>query len=155
MLDNEQDSQTRGRAAAPEAGRPDESASESGAPPPPYEESILEEVGTLIDDAKLYAVAELAFQKTRARIVGKSLGVAVFAVILALILLHIALIAMAVGFVIALAPFVTIWGAIAIVVGVMLLGVGALAYLALSKGRQIARTFDRVGAAPEPDGAEQ
>ena len=89
----------------------------------------------------LYATAEIAFQKTRAKLAGRNIGAAVLFVIVALILLHIALIAMAVGLVLALEPLVTIWGAIGIVVGLMLLGVGALVYSAVSRGKLVAELF--------------
>lgn len=151
MLENEQDGAQEGMAPGPEAA-PDEQAP---SPPPPPDDSIVEELGTLVDDARLYATAEIAFQKTRAKLVGKNVGVAAGAVVLAIILLHIALIALAVGFVIALEPLVTIWGAIAIVVGVMLLGVGVLTYLAASKGRLIAEMFASDAEADAPDGETQ
>ncbi|MEO1731551.1 MAG: phage holin family protein [Pseudomonadota bacterium] len=115
--------------------------SEHTPPPPASDESILEELGMLIDDAGLYASAELAFQKTRAKLAGKNLGIAAAAIIVAIILLHIALIALAVGIVIALEPLVTIWGAIAIVVGVMLAGVIWLGFIALSRGRLLGELF--------------
>lgn len=138
MLDDHKDTRDTGDAPT---GAPVSGASETQPTPPAFDESIVEELGTVIDDAKLYATAELAFQKTRAKLLGKSVGVAAGAVIVAIILLHIALIAMAVGFVIALEPLVTIWGAIAIVVGVMLLGVALLGYVAASKGKLIAELF--------------
>lgn len=135
----------------PGSGTPGSDAPGSGTPdtaPPPrrentsgIEESITEELGAIIDDARLYATAELVFQKTRARVFGKSIGVAAGAILLALVLLHIALIAMAVGLVIALEPLVTIWGAIAIVVGMMLVGVGALGLVAVARARLIGEMF--------------
>jgi hypothetical protein len=60
---------------------------------------------------------------------------------LGLVLLHIALIALAVGAVIALAPLVTIWGAIAIVVGALLVGVAVLVRMALGDGKLLAALF--------------
>ncbi|MEO1048001.1 MAG: hypothetical protein AAFW59_06695, partial [Pseudomonadota bacterium] len=115
MLDNETDMSTEGPTPSP--------VDEETAPSPHYDESITEEVGALLEDAQLYATAELAFQKTRAKLVGRNIGIAAGAIVVAILLLHIALIALAVGFVIALAPLVTIWGAIALVVGALLLGV--------------------------------
>ncbi|MDJ0977538.1 MAG: hypothetical protein QNI87_03300 [Erythrobacter sp.] len=130
----------RGPEGSPDSSTaPDTDPSE---PAPLHDETIIEELGALIDDAGLYATAELAFQKTRAKLVGRSVGIAALAVVLALILFHIAVIALAVGFVIALAPFVTIWGAIAIVVGLLLLGVGALVYIAISRGRLVGEMFE-------------
>ena len=122
------------------------------APPPVYDESIVEELGAVIDDAKLYATAELAFQKTRAKLLGKNVGIAAGAVVLAIILLHISLIALAVGLVLALEPLVTIWGAIAIVVGVMLLGVAWLGYVAFSKGQLIGEMFASDEKEKSPEG---
>jgi hypothetical protein len=102
---------------------------------------LRDDIVTLVDDARTYAEAELAFQKTRAALAGKTAGRALILLVLAVVLFHIALIALAVGAVIALAPLVTIWGAIAIVVGVMLIGVAVLVYSALGKGRLLAAMF--------------
>jgi hypothetical protein len=102
---------------------------------------LRDDVTALIEDARTYAEAEIAFQKTRAGLAGKTAGRALVLLVLAVVLLHIALIALAVGAVIALAPLVTIWGAIAIVVGVLLIGVAALVYGAVGKGRLLAAMF--------------
>ncbi|MEO0698138.1 MAG: phage holin family protein [Pseudomonadota bacterium] len=154
MLESEQDSDTGGRAPSADPARSSPatpaSKTEDAAFPSQNDESLVEELGALIDDARLYAEAELAFQKTRARLVGRNVGVALGAVVLAIILLHIALIALAVGLVLALEPLVTIWGAIGIVVGVMLLGVGALGWLAMARGRGIGAMF---AADPDPSSA--
>lgn len=103
--------------------------------------ALRDDVAALVEDARTYAEAEIAFQKTRAGLAGKTAGRALALLVLAVVLLHIALIALAVGAVIALAPLVTIWGAIAIVVGVMLIGVAALVYGALGKGKLLAAMF--------------
>lgn len=87
---------------------------------PDYDESLTDELAALIDDGRTYAEAEIAFQKTRAKLAGRSVGKAIGFAAVALITLHIAVLALAVGMVIALEPLVTIWGAIAIVVGVLL-----------------------------------
>ncbi|MEM7700868.1 MAG: phage holin family protein [Pseudomonadota bacterium] len=142
MLDQETERSSEGDAPSPHAVPASEPELDDAAiPPPVYDESIVEELGAVIDDAKLYAAAELAFQKTRAKLVGKNVGIALAAVVLAIILLHISIIALAVGLVMALEPLVTIWGAIAIVVGVMLLLVGLLGYLAFSRGSLIGEMF--------------
>ncbi|MEM7688227.1 MAG: hypothetical protein AAF291_04330, partial [Pseudomonadota bacterium] len=139
MLDNETETGVPGDPPASTDASSDASATPPS--PPPDDESIVEELGAVIDDAKLYATAELAFQKTRAKLLGRNVGIAAGAAILAVVLLHIALIAMAVGLVMALEPWVTIWGAIAIVVGVMLLGVALLGNIAISRGRLIGEMF--------------
>lgn len=104
--------------------------------------SLRDDIGALVDDAKTYAEAEIAFQKTRASLAGKKAGRVVVLLVLALVLLHIALIALAVGIVIALAPYVTIWGAIAIVVGLMLAGVAMLVLSAVGEGKMLSAMFE-------------
>ena len=104
--------------------------------------ALREEIDVLVEDARTYAEAEVQFQKTRAALAGKTAGHALVMLVLALVLLHIALIALAVGAVIALAPLVTIWGAIAIVVGVMLAGVAWLVLSARKDGALLAALFE-------------
>lgn len=103
--------------------------------------TLRDDVTALVEDARTYAEAEIAFQKTRAGLAGKAAGRALALLVLAVVLLHIALIALAVGAVIALAPLVTIWGAIAIVVGVLLIGVVLLLLGALGDGKALAAMF--------------
>jgi hypothetical protein len=103
--------------------------------------TLRDDVTALVDDARTYAEAEIAFQKTRAGVAGKTAGRAAALLLVALVLFHIALIALAVGAVIALAPLVTIWGAIAIVVGVLLSGVAALLFAALRDGKTVSAMF--------------
>ncbi|MHA7818255.1 MAG: phage holin family protein [Erythrobacter sp.] len=106
-----------------------------------FEETLFEEASALIDDGRTYVEAELAFQKTRAKLAGRLAGASLGLVVLALILLHIALLALAVGLVIALAPLVTIWGAILIVVGALLLAVGLLGWLAMKRAQKLGGLF--------------
>ncbi len=115
----------------------------------PIDESLMEEASALIDDARTYAEAELAFQKTRAKLAGSLIGVSAGLVIVAIILLHIAFLALAVGLVIALEPLVTIWGAIAIVFGGLLLVVGLLGWMAMKRAHKLAEIFS------SPDKGEQ
>ena len=144
MLNTDQDGDEGGAPPSPAPVPAPDSPKDGGKTDPPEparDETLLEELGAVIDDARLYAAAEIAFQKTRAGLLGRNLGVAAGAIVVALILLHIAIIALAVGLVIALEPLVTIWGAIAIVVGVMLLGVAWLGWVAVARGRVIAEMF--------------
>jgi hypothetical protein len=104
--------------------------------------ALGEDLAALIEDARTYAEAEIAFQKARAKFAGKTAGRALIQVVLALVLLHIALLTLAVGAVIALAPLLTVWGAIALVVGVMLAGVAGLVLAARKQGAQLAALFD-------------
>jgi hypothetical protein len=115
-----------------------------------FDESLTEELAALVDDGLNYAAAELVFQKTRAALAGRAVGVSIACLVLAVVLLHIAFLALAVGLVIALAPLVTIWGAIAIVVGA-LLGVTILLGLkakgSLSKLGDLFASHDKEDAA--------
>jgi hypothetical protein len=128
-----------------EGAAPAERAAEQQAAGPEAPDTTLsalrEDVTALIEDARNYAEAELAFQKTRAALAGKHGARALVLLVLALVLLNLALIALAVGAVIALAPLVTIWGAIAIVVGVLLAGVVLLVMGAVTDGRTIGAMF--------------
>lgn len=104
---------------------------------PFLDESLGDEVSALIDDGKTWVEAELGYQKTRAALASRRAGNAAGFFVGAAITLHIALLALAVGLVIALAPLITIWGAIAVVVGILLILTGWLAL----KGR---RNIDRL-----------
>jgi len=106
-----------------------------------FDESLFEEASALIDDTRTYVEAELTFQKTRAKLAGSLVGTSLALVIVALILLHIAFLALAVGLVIALEPLVTIWGAIAIVFGGTLAIVGLLCWMAYSRARKLGDLF--------------
>jgi hypothetical protein len=109
--------------------------------------TLTEDIAALIDSGRTYAEAELAFQKTRASLVGGNAGKAAAALVLALVLLNIALTALAIGAVLALQPLITIWGAIAVVVGALLLGAGLLVRSARARGRVLAAMFgDGAGA---------
>lgn len=122
-------------------GNPSDSAASDTASDPNFDESLFEELAAFVDDGRTYAHAELAFQKTRAKLAGQSVGIALACIIVALILLNIAFLALAVGLVIALAPLVTIWGAIAIVVGVLLLFAVLLVYAAMKRGKMLSAMF--------------
>ncbi|MEL6876734.1 MAG: phage holin family protein [Pseudomonadota bacterium] len=110
-----------------------------------FDESLTEEIAALIDDGRTYAEAELAFRKTQASLAGRKIGGMVGFGILALIVLHLALIGLVVGLVIALEPLVTIWGAIGIVVGVLLLGVIALVLKVRRNALGLAALFEDDG----------
>ena len=84
--------------------------------------SLRDDVRALIDDGKTYVEAELQFQKSRVALVAnRGRSGAIFAVG-AVLLLHLTLITLAVGAVYALAPAIGRWGAVAVVVGLLLIG---------------------------------
>lgn len=105
------------------------------------ETSLSADIAALIDSGRTYAEAELAFQKTRAALAGDNAAKAIGALVLALVLLNIALTALAIGAVLALQPLITIWGAIAVVVGALLLGAGLLARSAKARGKLLGVMF--------------
>lgn len=86
------------------------------------ENSLMEDVDALIADGKTYLEAEVAYQKSRAGFAANRLkwtaiyGAAAFG------LIHLALIALTVGAVIALTPLTGPWIATGIVVVLLLLG---------------------------------
>lgn len=120
--------------AAQDDALPDETLSDK-------ETSLSADIAALIDSGRTYAEAELAFQKTRAALAGDNAAKAIGALVLALVLLNIALTALAIGAVLALQPLITIWGAIAVVVGALLLGAGLLARSAKARGKLLGVLF--------------
>lgn len=103
--------------------------------------SLTDDVIALLDDGKTYVQAEIAFQKTRAAFTlekGKW-GAAYLAGALAL--LHLALVALVVGLLIALSPLLTPWGATAVVVGLLAIGAVVLVKMAKSKFGRLADAY--------------
>lgn len=98
----------------------------------PEERSLTDDVLALLDDGKTYVESELQYQKTRAAFAfdrgraGAAYGIVAFA------LLHLALVALVVGAVIALTPMIGAWAATALVVGLLVI-VGGLFALAARK----------------------
>ncbi len=155
MLEPEKPETTDANPSDGQAVDPAGAAAQRGDPAhtgePSFDESLVEKVAALIDNARNYAEAELGFQKTRAALTGRNAAVALVFVVVAVVLLHVAVIALAVGFVIALAPLVTIWGAIAIVVGVLLLATGVLVWRAVARVQRVAAMFDSANTKPAPE----
>lgn len=103
------------RAAAPPVS-PDEPARE--AIPDGADASLLDDVDALFADGRTYLQAELQYQKSRAGFAADRARSAAIYGLAALGLIHLALIALTVGVVIALAPLIGAWlatGAVAIV----------------------------------------
>ncbi len=114
--------------------------------PAPDDTLLSEDIAALIDSGRTYAEAELAFQKTRASLAASNVGKAAAALVLALVLVNIALTALAIGAVLALAPLITIWGAIAVVVGALLIGAGLLVRSARARAKLLSLMFgERTG----------
>ena len=102
--------------------------------------SLLEDVETLIEDGKTYLEAEANYQKTRAvYIAGRVQAAALFGAIAAAFG-FIALIGLTLGLILALAPYLSVWGSSALVVGLELA-------LALYFGRKAAQRWNGIMAA--------
>lgn len=106
------------------------------------EPSLTADIEALLSDGKTYLEAEVAYQKSRAGFAANRLkwtaiyGAAAFG------LLHLALIALTVGAVIALAPVTGPWIATAIVAAVLLAGAGVFVLRLRSKLNDVRGAFD-------------
>lgn len=102
---------------------------------------LTDEILALVHDGRTYAEAELAFQKTRLSYTAQQGKSAALAVLAAFAFLHLALIALVVGAVIALTPYLTAWGATALVVAVLLLATVVVLLRARVRAQNIADAF--------------
>lgn len=106
----------------------------------PDDSSLIEDIQILVEDGKTYLEAELQYQKSRVAVAvsygrsGAVYGVAALAIV------HLALVALVVGLVIALTTLVGPWIATVIVVGALVVVAGFLAVAAK-------RRFGRIGTA--------
>jgi Flp pilus assembly protein TadB len=103
--------------------------------------SLADDVSALIEDGKTYFAAEIAFQKTRAGYAAEKSKQGLVYGLAALALLHLALIALVVGLVIALGPLLTPFGAVAAVTGALLLGVAIFGMRAVRQVRALGNAF--------------
>lgn len=109
---------------------------------------LVADVRQLAADARALAEAELAYQASRARVAGAAArNMALFG-LAAFVLAFFALGALTVGLLLALTPMVTAWGAMAIVVGVLMLA-------ALSCVMAVMGTLKRLRAAISDRRSEQ
>jgi Flp pilus assembly protein TadB len=99
--------------------------------------SLLEDIETLVEDGKTYLEAEAHFQKSRAIFVIDGVRSTVIFGAIAGAFGFIALIGLTVGLIIALMPYLTVWGSSALVVG-------AEFFMAIAFGRMAARRWDRI-----------
>lgn len=112
------------RIAPPSGGEPDspDEAAPAADDGERDERSLYDDVEALIDDGKTYFEAEIAYQKTRAAYVAdKAKSALVFGAVAAAFAV-LALIGLTVGLILALTPWLTAWGASALVVGLLTIG---------------------------------
>ncbi len=103
--------------------------------------SLTEDIVALFDDGRTLVEAELQFQKTRAAFALDRGKTGAFYGIVAFALLHLALVALVVGVVIALTPVIGAWLATAVVVGVLVAAGMALALAAKRKFARLAQVY--------------
>lgn len=106
----------------------------------PEERSLTEDLVALIGDGKTYVEAEVQYQRTRAAFAFDKGKTGAFYGILAFAMLHLALVALVVGAVIALTPMIGAWAATAVVVG-------SLALIGILFALTAKRRFSRLAAA--------
>lgn len=110
--------------------------------PVPSGTSIASDLAALAEDGKTLFEAEIGFQKTRLAFAANRSKTALLSGVFALGFIHLALIALVVGMVIALTPYVTAFGATAIVVGVLLLGAFLMLWRLQISTREIGEAFE-------------
>ncbi|MGQ7829017.1 phage holin family protein [Altererythrobacter sp. Z27] len=112
--------------------------------------SLVDDVAALVQDGRNFVEAEIAFQKTRLAFAANRSKSAVVSGLFALAFIHLALIALVVGLVIALTPLVSALGATAIVVGALLFG----AFLMLMRMRNSTQEIGDAFGNDNPEGGE-
>ena len=113
----------------------------SAAPAAFSDHSLTEDVRALFDDGKTYLEAELQFQKSRAAFAADKGRSGLVYGIAALALVHLALVALVVGLVLALSPLLTAWGATGLVVGVLSIAAVVLALAAKKRFGALSSAF--------------
>lgn len=136
-----------GPKAQPDDLEPVTTGDEADEAPPPYA-SLADDVTALIEDGKTYLDAEIAYQKTRASYAGEQARQGIVFGLGALAFLHLALIGLVVGLIFALEPYLTAFGSVAVVVGILLIGVVVFAMMA-------SRRFKSLGSAFKSEDDEQ
>lgn len=121
------------------AGSDDDVANERLAPDETSEQrSLAEDFEALYDDGRTYVEAELAYQKTRARLVAAHGKTGIAFGIVALFMLHMALIGLTVGAILVLSPVIGPLLATASVVGAVLVLTALLGFAAKARFARIA-----------------
>lgn len=113
--------------------------------------SLVEDFVHLAEDGKVYLEAELQYQKSRAGVVGSGARKAAIFAALAFAFVLLALLAITVGLLLALATLLGVWGAMAAVTVLLLLGGGACALAARSKWRAAMQHLADVRNQDQPD----
>lgn len=99
--------------------------------------SLPDDLRRLAEDAKAFAAAELAYQKSRAAFAGQEARRIALLGLFAAVFVFFALMALTVGLVIALVPILTAWGATGAVFGGLLLVAAVLLFSALGRWKRM------------------
>lgn len=99
--------------------------------------SLVDDVRQLVAEGQAYAQAEMAFQKSRARVAGENAGGIAAISALALAFAFMALVALVVGLLLALATVIGEWLAMIVVVAALLIGAGIAAAVAASRLKRL------------------
>lgn len=111
-------------------------------PTGPSEGSLASDIEALFDDGKTYLEAELAYQKSRAVFTGNRVKWALVYGAAAFGFLHLALIALVVGAVMALTPLIGPWFSMLAVTILLLAGAGLFIARLRGKLREVRNVFD-------------
>jgi hypothetical protein len=103
----------------------------------PAERSLVDDLRQLAGDTRDFAKAEIAYQQSRAKVVGGSVGGIAARAVVAAALVFFAVMALVVGAVIALTPVLTAWGATAVVFMVLCVAALVLAMSARSRWQRL------------------
>ena len=101
--------------------------------------SLPDDVRELVHNARQFAQAELAFQKSRVAYAGQELKAITIRGIAALVLVYFAVMGLVFGLILALAPILTPWGSTAAVCGLLLVAALILGFGALSRWKRMTR----------------
>lgn len=104
--------------------------------------SLFDDAYALYEDGRTYVEAEVAFQKSRATYAAHETKSGAIFAMGAMAFLHLALLGLVVGMIIALEPFLGAFGAMGVVVGVLLLFGGLFGMMALGRFKRITRAFN-------------
>ncbi|MEL7689590.1 phage holin family protein [Citromicrobium bathyomarinum] len=108
--------------------------------------SLFDDAYALYEDGKTYLEAEVAFQKSRAGYASRETGSGVVFAMAALAFLHLALIGLVVGLIIALAPIIGPFVATAAVVGTLLVLMVIVGLVARARFKRVSRAFKGDGS---------
>ncbi|QWC55688.1 phage holin family protein [Erythrobacter sp. 3-20A1M] len=104
--------------------------------------SLRDDMESLYEDSRTYLEAEVAFQKSRLAYAAHHTRSAAFYGLCAMAFLHLALLGLVVGLIIALRPYLGAFGAMGLMVALMFLFTAIAGWMALRQFRRISEAFE-------------